>query len=269
MPTTFLDLPREIRDEIYFHALISQTGVVSPHLIPPRPSFKPSSIKPLSPPSSTPTSSQLVGRFRLYTNPPKLCPIRIFEPETWRDKHPYISLNLPRTCRQIYFETQSLFWERNTFYFSNANAGVIRTMKMMGQVSSRLITSVVIQMDNDSDLTRLMSKTLNVLASRARFGNFRRLELVWDEEQFKILMNMARQIPMARARQYDELLEGLRTGESGGRFERTIRLPSLVGQRGREAEACARDLHFAFGGKLFWGDVLGWENWKQVMPGEA
>jgi len=137
---------------------------------------------------------------------------------------------------------------------------------MMGQVSSRLIRSVVIQMDNDNELTRLMSKTLNVLASRARFGNFRRLELVWDEEQFKILMNMARQIPMARARQYDELLEGLRTGESGGRFERTIRLPSLVGQRGREAEACARDLHFAFGGKLFWGQELGWENWKQVIP---
>jgi hypothetical protein len=165
-----------------------------------------------------------------------------------------------------------LFWEKNAFYFSNTNAGVIRTMKMMGQVSSRLVTSVVIQMDDSSELTRLISKTLNVLASRARFGHFRRLELVWDSDQFKYLQMMARQIPMARARQYDELLEGLRTGEGGGRFERVIRLPGdprPAGQRGREAEASARDLHFAFGGRLFWGDVLGWENWNQVIPVEA
>jgi hypothetical protein len=269
MPTSFLDLPRELRDEIYAYALISSSGVVSPHWIPPRTS---KFLVPKTPPPSTTTttvSSQLIGRFRLYTNPPKLCPIRGFESETWREKHPYISLSLPRTCRQIYEETESIFWELNTFYFSSANAGVIRTMKMMGQVSSRLITSVIIQMDCGSDSTRLISKTLNVLASRARYGHFRRLELLWDEDQFKCLMDLAKQIPMARARQYDELLEGLRTGESGGRFERVVRLPEMVGQRGREAEACARDLHFAFGGTLFWGDMLGWENWKEVFPVEA
>ncbi len=77
---------------------------------------------------------------------------------------------------------------------------------------------------------------------------------------------------MARARVYDELLEGLRTGESGGRFLRVIRLPAAprqVGQRSREANSCARDIHFAFGGSLFWGDELGWENWKQVIPLES
>jgi hypothetical protein len=267
MPTSFLDLPRELRDEIYACALISPSGVISPHLIPPRIS-KAGSPK-ASPPPSTTSSSQLIGRFRLYTNPPKLCPIREFESGTWRDKHTYISLSLPRTCRQIYEETQSLFWEFNTFYFSNANSGVIRTMKMMGQVSSRLITSVTIQMDCFTESTRAISKTLNVLASRARYGHFRRLTLVWDEDQFRRLMDLARQIPMARARQYDELLEGFRTGESGGRFERVIRLPEMAGQRGREAEACARDLHFAFGGKVFWGDVLGWESWKEVFPVET
>lgn len=115
----------------------------------------------------------------------------------------------------------------------------------------------------------MISKTLNVLASRARFGNFRRLELVWDEDQFMCLLDMARQIPMARSRRYDELLEGLRTGESGGRFERIVKLPELGGQRGREAGACAKDLHFAFGGRLFWGDVLEWENWMEVIPPAA
>jgi len=74
---------------------------------------------------------------------------------------------------------------------------------------------------------------------------------------------------MAKARVYDELLEGLRTGESGGRFGRVIRLPAAPRQRSREANACARDLHFAFGGSLFWGDELGWENWKQVIPVES
>jgi hypothetical protein len=138
---------------------------------------------------------------------------------------------------------------------------------MMGQVSSRLITSVIIQIDDREIITQL-SKTLNVLASRARFGHFRSLELVWDSEQFEILQSMSLQIPVARARQYDELLEGLRTGERGGRFERVIRLPHPFGggQNSREAVACARDLHFAFGGKLFWEDVLGWENWKPVVP---
>lgn len=127
-------------------------------------------------------------------------------------------------------------------------------------------------MDCGTELTRLISKTLNVLASRARFGNFRRLELLWDVDQFKFLQSMAQQIPIARARQYDELLEGLRTGESGARFERVIRImrdPRLAGQESREAQACARDLHFAFGGTLFWGDVMGWENWKQVVSSEA
>jgi hypothetical protein len=190
----------------------------------------------------------------------------------YREERQYISLSLPRTCRQIYEETQALFWEQNTFYFSDRNAGVIKTMKMMGQTPSRLITSVVIQMNCTSEFIRLISKTLHVLASRARFGHFRRLELIWDNNEFGYLQELARQIPMAKARVYDELLEGLRTGESGGRFGRVIRLPAAprqVGQRSREANACARDIHFAFGGSLFWGDELGWENWKQVIPVES
>jgi hypothetical protein len=142
---------------------------------------------------------------------------------------------------------------------------------MMGQVSSRLITSVTIQMDNSKTLITTLSKMLNVLASRARFGHFRKLELVWDCEEFACLQSMSLDIPMAKARRYDELLEGLRTGEGGGRFERVIRLPYDpwgIGLKLREAEPCARDLHFAFGGRLFWGDVLEWENWKQVAPQE-
>jgi hypothetical protein len=191
---------------------------------------------------------------------------------SYREERQYISLSLPRTCRQIYEETQTLFWEQNAFYFSDRNASVIKTIKMMGQIPSRLITSVIIQMNCASEFIRLISKTLNVLASRARFGHFRRLELIWDNKEFGYLQELARQIPMAKARVYDEILEGLRTGESGGRFVRVVRLPAAprqVGQRSRDANSCARDIHFAFGGSLFWGDELGWENWKQVIPVES
>jgi hypothetical protein len=263
MPTTFLDLPRELRDEIYAFLLISPSGVVSPHWVP-RP-LKPSSPKPA--PFTAQTST---ARFTLCINPPKPRIVAAYNLKDFdrpRNERQYISLSLPRTCRQIYDETQGLFWERNTFYFSSHNAGVIRTLKIMGQVSSRLITSVTIRMD-DREIIAQLSKTLNVLASRARFGHFRRLELIWDSEEFEVLKRMSLQIPMARARQYDELLEGLRTGERGGRFERVIRLPHLLGDglNGKDAEACARDLHFAFGGRLFWGDVLGWESWKPIVP---
>jgi len=227
-------------------------------LKPPPPKHAPSSF----------TTQNSSARFTLYTYPPRPRVAGSYDPKDHnrsRDNLQHISLSLPRTCRQIYGETQDLFWERNTFYFSSHNAGVIRTLKMMGQVSSRLITSVTIQMD-DREIIAQLSKTLNVLTSRARFGHFRRLELVWDSHQFKVLQSMSLHVPMARARQYDELLEGLRTAQRGGRFERVIRLPYplLGGLKGSEAEACARDLHFAFGGKMFWGDVLGWHNWEPV-----
>jgi hypothetical protein len=127
-------------------------------------------------------------------------------------------------------------------------------------------------MDNSKTLISSLSKTLNVLASRARFGHFRKLELIWDCEEFARLQSMSMDIPMAKARRYDELLEGLRTGERGGRFERVIRLPHDpwgMGSKSRETEVCARDLHFAFGGRLFLGDVLAWENWKRVVTAKG
>lgn len=91
---------------------------------------------------------------------------------------------------------------------------------------------------------------------------------MWDLHAFAVLQTSRWHIPMGRARPYDELLEGLRTGESGCRYERRIQLPRTVpmAEEGKkQAEACARDLHMAFGGVLYWGGEVGWEGFRKVL----
>jgi hypothetical protein len=140
---------------------------------------------------------------------------------------------------------------------------------MMGQTSSRLITSVAIKMSYLSSQCKNLGKVLQVLASRARHGAFRRLELEWSQEDFLLLRDIAFWGPMNS--DYDELLEGLNQGSEACKYERTIRLPEVKAVSDSEREGfdtLAEELHLAFGGKLLWGEMLLWENYhrKSKLP---
>ena len=132
--------------------------------------------------------------------------------------------------------------------------GVIKTLKMMGQTSSRLITSVTINMQYISGQYKTLGKVLQVLASRARHGAFRKLELEWRYSEFIMVSD------------YDGLLDGLNQGSEACKYERIIRLPDV--EPGSEVErryldTVAKDLHSAFGGKVLLGKMLLWDTYQR------
>jgi len=121
--------------------------------------------------------------------------------------------------------------------------------------------------------TSTLGKILLKLESRARYGEFKKLTLVWEEEEWKELTtiyNLSGITTLEEDRFLHDLLDGLAVGKEGGRFERVIE----VEQDWVESKWCqgkmtrcmstAKALHFAFGGKLFIGGRLTWERYQQV-----
>lgn len=184
-----------------------------------------------------------------------------------------------------------MFWERNTFYFSTFypskyTSGLLKTLKQMGQIPSRLIQNITIAMSLLSPLYTTLSKVLLSLSSRARHGSFRKLTLIWGPVEWNELVRVnAYGMILGDARFYDDLLDNLSTGGEGCRYERVIEVPGTwgnykgdAGDRGergevgfegayRVEEATGRALHLAFGGKLFVGGVLAWDAYRRVGVG--
>ncbi|KAI6716685.1 hypothetical protein JHW43_000797 [Diplocarpon mali] len=242
MPS-LLDLPREIRDEIYKYVLLSPSGLITPAFPPRCKSLKPNRRRNASPQTT---------RVHLTSTPLPSCARPIVSGIS-------ISLSLTRTCRQLYTETHGLFWSKNTFYFdgfldSGHGPGIVRTLKTMGQTASRLIQRITIQMPLRYRGYCAFRKVLHTLSSRARLGHFKRLELVWGEEEFEDLVLALKVIPDARGMKLlDEMLGDLWVGGEA-RFERVVRVPA----RGGEAmygEVC-RLLHAAVGGMMVCGHEL-------------
>jgi len=142
----------------------------------------------------------------------------------------------------------------------------------MGQIASRLITNITINMGimatsidafinpNGAYAHFIhLSKVLQSLASRARHGAFKKLELVWGACDFELVVS-------GEERAYDALLNSLRQGSEACRYGRVIKLPDsdTLELFSLEADHAARDMHFAFGGKLFSGNKLAWENYQEV-----
>ncbi|KAL2065628.1 hypothetical protein VTL71DRAFT_3298 [Oculimacula yallundae] len=265
MPS-FLNLPREIRDEIYNYSLVSPSGFIAPYLL-----SRPSTLKPqrrvkASKRKSTKNNNK---QHYLITDPlafpphdPALDTADLF---LAHKKNSYITLSLTSTCRQIYNETQGLFWKHNTFYFSSINEsghslGISRTLKLMGQTSSRLIQTMTIIMPGQSTSFTHFRKVLKTLSSRARLGDFRKLEMVWEEETFRELLSTI----------FDSNMEGFLKdlGEltESERFERVVRVPacpkSLSGKNVDEDgvrdayEVLVYLIHLTVGGTTFCGGEL-------------
>jgi len=121
-----------------------------------------------------------------------------------------------------------------------------------------------------SSLYTTLSRVLLSLSSRARHGSFKKLTLIWGDDEWAELVRVnAYGMILGDARFYDDLLDNLGTGGEGCRYERVIDVPGGWNCQGggyevRVEEATARALHLAFGGRLFVGGVLAWEGYRRV-----
>jgi hypothetical protein len=206
------------------------------------------------------------------------------------------SLSIRRVCRQIYDETQNIFWATNQIYFpdfkplpDNTGLGVVHTLSVMGQTASRMIVSMRIDMPNPSPAYSSFGKVLNALNSRARHGAFRRLELIWGEDgggdgrsrAAVMIMAYKRHIEGGHETQPDvkgfvALLEALRQGGEACKYERVIRCfgkrrgvktPELrdLSQASALMDGVAEMLINSFGGSFYWGDTLAWMDGKRIL----
>jgi hypothetical protein len=179
MPTSFLDLPREIRDIIYEHALVSPTGYVTP--------VDNKSSRPLR---WSLHAVNVVGDFVVNGSSTNHKEEFIIEDAVLKvDKNGTVSLSLSRTCRQIREETSHIALSNNIVAFKNVPS-MTRVLKSMGQAPSRLITSV--QLPLTCRYYRTLSKAFALLKSRARHGCFQKLYLVIPRDDFRYLIHSKR-----------------------------------------------------------------------------
>lgn len=135
----------------------------------------------------------------------------------------------------------------------------------MGQTASRLIERVTIRMAELGPEYNVIRKVLKTLSSRARLGNFKRLELVWGKGEFwsLIVAFYGRDFSL-----FDAMIEDLVGGLEGERFERVVRVPGWPpgDEDGDDEEALTefeevvKCLHYAIGGTMVCGDVVKWQD---------
>ncbi|CAG8951761.1 hypothetical protein HYFRA_00005563 [Hymenoscyphus fraxineus] len=298
MPFNFLSLPRELRDQIYNYV----------HLPPPSPSYIEVQHTPRHHPSTKPSKSKASHHhnsktltqkpyqppaptkqnFRLLVNP---------KSAAYDEPQLFTTLSLLRVNRQIHAETRHLFWNHAIFHFPTfyesvrqvechglagsknrrspptTTLGVVKTLKGMGQTSSRLISHINIQMSGSETATMYahLPRVLQVLRSRARHGALRKLELCWGSGAFRALVESVEGMELGRGG-FDILLEALRRGSGDCGYERVVRIEGVrelegLGEMSESVWTTVRELHFACGGKLYWDGVLLWENYEKVGRG--
>lgn len=248
MPTSFFDLPRELRDIIYWEVLISPTGYIEPVPIPIVHHKKP------------PANQIRRQRFKLRIFPSGASS----SSPSSSEKNGVVSLSLARVCRQINLETRALFWKHNTFHFDTPYS-LIKTLKEMGQIPSRLITSISLSLS--ISLCKLLPKALRLLASRTRHGAFRRLSLDIARSDLIGIARCKTSGDEKRIDDYDELLGMLREGSAGCKFERRMQVETML--RNWRVQKCLdhdtiRELHLAWGGRTFCNGELEWDNYEHV-----
>lgn len=281
MPFDFLGLPRELRDQIYSYTYLlpSSPFYVQVERIPRLQPLKGRSSKPSkdsklpSPTKPYQPAPPTKPNFRLQPNPIPKTPFGRTSDSIAAPV--YFTLSLLRVNRQIHAEIGDCFWQHAIFtfpsYMPNTLAlalipGVTDTFKGMGQTSSRLIRHIRIQMPcNEYKPGTSFPKVLQHIRSRARYGALRKLELVCNYRNLVCLRHGA---------WFDAFLEALRGSVDCG-YERVVRIegletPNTIGIQHRHGVLLTmRDLHFACGGKLYWDDILLWENYESTGNAEA
>lgn len=293
MPTSFLSLPREIRDEIYKLVLLSPNGFVQMQLVSPCKEVYFQQGRRIKSPLKPVTFKRLAHKnpdkqshFRLIHNPTRFCLVdSTTQAETGYSD--YSTLSLLRVNQQLYHETRNLFWDNTGFCFSAFQPPstqfltAVRCFKTMGQTASRLITHVRLCMSLPSLEKTCLRKVLQNLASRSRHGCFKKLELEWDAVTFEgcALYGSGVELDEFDSESYYKMLEDLRHGCEAARFERIVTVRDIF-ERGRgegwkkrwqkgsiereELMNAAKDIHHAVGGQFFVGETLLWDNFEKV-----
>lgn len=258
MPTTFFDLPRELRDMIYHEVLLSPTGYVRPVAI--KAKDKDQDLE------HTPS------RFTLkISRPTSMHACNSYFKPIAGSPSSLLSLSLMRANRQIRHETAGLFWARNIFSFHRP-FDLVHTLKDMGQTSSRLITSIALTLafpttfDTSHSLFKTLPKVLRLLASRARRGAFRLLRFHLAAHDFRRLARRGTSALTADVDAYDAFLGVLRAGAECG-FEKVVAVRMGRGSWrvwGCEEHDTLRDLHLAWGGMVTCNDEVEWVDFVHV-----
>jgi hypothetical protein len=106
-----------------------------------------------------------------------------------------ISLFLPRTCREIYNETNQLFWTSNTFTFREPK-DLLWVFKGMGHMPSRCITSIHLPLGAiGGNFLEILLKALDLLAKKESMSSLQRLDLVLDVFHIQRISNLKISIP--------------------------------------------------------------------------
>lgn len=185
MPLSFLDLPREIRDQIYSFVLISPTAYVLatlqksspppvpiPHLTTPALHRHNTRYKSHPPPRSN-------GYSHKYNKPPTCVRVQPCDPTTFEPlahERP-LALKLLLTCRQVLLETWNMFYTHNTIVFVSS-CEAIGVLKRMGQSASRQLQRICMCINEALRSKTMLARALAMLASRARSGHLVSVKLM-------------------------------------------------------------------------------------------
>lgn len=255
------DFPREIRDPIYFHVLVSPTGFVN-----------------------------LVDRGDVNNDPiPGLLQIVPYakDESLFKLREQPINLSLLRTCKQIHDEAKNVFWEHNGIHLFNPGQLVDNFIRELDVSLSLKIRRIEIDVDvlDGTDLKQI-SEALKTLGRWSREGKLEEVTLflvVRNPKQdlarvVESLLNM-RYYGRARNRlMYEEYLAVLkeaggdagylakvtrrivfnaywRTGRPGPVWSIDQRGHNMNGFESKNPMPIVKDMHNAFGGE-FWVDDL-------------
>jgi hypothetical protein len=282
----FFTLPREIRDQIYRWVLLpsSTPYLIEPYQIEHEPlSKRKKKAKHRGHASSAP--------FKICLDPVNLSPSEYHTPERVAlSRHGgisfnYTTLSLLHTNKQIYEETRDLFWHNVIFYFPQFNFcylqpenRVVRVLKGMGQTASRLIRHIRIRFNGQRDAKGELPKFLRLLASRARLGEFKLLELTWSAHEFyDHVYSHMEDASRSLWDRYDTLLGELKIGTTDCGYEIVIRFDDLCIRESLypirwgptdmaedDTKETIQALHFACGGSVYFEDKLLWQNYQKV-----
>ncbi|KAI9645263.1 hypothetical protein NHQ30_005998 [Ciborinia camelliae] len=245
---TLLSLPRELRDIIYDYVYPFDTYVA-------------------------PFCDKREGKFQsIYCT---LCPFPFVFPEAF-------SPSLLRVHPIIYQEAKELFWNRARFLFPNLKC-VVDTLDLMGPIPGRLITHIELHTRFSCfDATiedPLFPHLLSMINSRARHGQLQSVILLVE--------------PSYIARSFERFLERRTADGQYINFQDRLRLIANAQtwrcHRGMRILDCAsydgllkiireiyhtmtmerlmdaiEELYWAWGGTLYFGDTVVWENGHHV-----
>ena len=137
----------------------------------------------------------------------------------------------------------------------------------MGQVSSRLIRYISMDLTISGPGNETLPKALRLLASRARSGALRVVDLDVDIKEYQEIAAARNSESFKKQALYDNLLVALRFAAQEAKFEKNMHVTIPVRwTRGRHVNPdVLRELHLAWSpGRLFVNEVLLYEDYEIV-----